>query len=54
MTKFDVKWPGKGWYSVKQNNQPTISCQDAREMYLLYIHIKIFCVILYPRLYDFK
>ena len=22
MTWFGVKWPEKGWYTVKQNNQP--------------------------------
>ena len=23
MTWFGFKWPEKGWYAVKQNNQPT-------------------------------
>ena len=23
MTEFGVKWLEKGWYDVKQNNQPT-------------------------------
>ena len=34
MTWFGIKWPEKGWYAVKQNNQPTNLIQWERQMML--------------------
>ena len=58
ITSFGVKWPGKGWYAVKQNNQLTNQCAKTSFVFFLKSnlpafrnHIYIYIYIIYIYIY---